>query len=149
MIVKLTDSSLRTAFVSDVGDLKDVVYRKGANLPFDQEVTLADDEVTKKSLESGALSKLLADGAITIVEELQTPQRTYQAQFTAGAGGQAAYTLPESYTVGNGSLHVYVDGALQPKPASANATYAETNATTVTLTAPAAQGTDVQFIWTK
>lgn len=149
MIVKLIDPNVRTAFVSDVGELKDRIYRKGANLPFDQNVTLADDEVTKKSLESGALSKLLADGAIQIVEELQTAQRTYQAQFTAGAGGQAVYTLPESYVAGNNSLHVYVDGALQPKPASANATYAETDEVTVTLAAPAAQGTDVQFIWNK
>ena len=150
MIVKLTNPDLASAFLSDVGDLKDKEYRKGANLPYNVEVTLPDNAVTAKSLADGALSKLIASGDVTVVSgTTAVTQMLSHAATATGVGGQAIFNLPNSYVQGNKSLHVFVDGALQPKPGMAGASYAETNSTRVTFSVAVEAGKDVQFIWSK
>ena len=148
MIVKLTNADLASAFVPDVGELKDKEYRKGANLPYNVEVTLPDNAVTAKSLESGSLSALIASGDVTVVAKTTAVTQMLSHAATATAL-QTVFNLPAAYVTGNKSLHVFVDGALQPKPGMSGATYAETNTTRITFSAGIALGTDVQFIWSK
>jgi len=148
MIVKLTNPDLASAFLSDVGDLKDKEYRKGANLPYNIEVTLPDNAVTAKSLADGALSKLIASGDVTVVAGTTAVTQMLSHAATATAG-QTIFNLPASYVMGNKSLHVFVEGSLQPKPGMTGATYAETNSTRVTFTAGLTLNDDVQFIWSK
>ena len=149
MIVKLTNADLASAFIADLGDLKDKEYRKGVSLPYNVEVTLPDDAVTLKSLSSGALSELVAAGDVTVVAKTTAVAQMLSHAATAAGGGQAIFNLPSSYVQGNKSLHVFVDGALQPKPGMPNATYAETNPTSVTFSPSVGAGKDVQFIWSK
>lgn len=148
MKVKLTNADLGSAFIPDVGEFKPVQTRQGVTLQYDVEKELADDAATLASVQAGGLKKLIDAGDLTVTEETAAITAMHSHSETATAS-QTTVTLAAGYVTGNKSLHVYVDGALQPKPDSAASTYAETSATVVTFDSALTGGEDLQFIWSK
>jgi hypothetical protein len=149
MQVQLTNTALQYYNLDDIGDVRTPkLTREGKRLELNVVETLPDDAATLESRNNGALAKAIADGDVTVIAETTATTQSLSHWETA-AGAQTIVTLAAGYTTGNNSLHVYVDGALQPKPASGGATYAETDATTFTFLAPLGGGEDIQAIWTK
>ncbi len=148
MKVKLTNADKQSLFVSDLGEEKSTKYLKGKTLPYDVEVTLPDDDTTYKSWKEGGLKAAIDAGDVTIVTASTAITQMLSHAITATAA-QAVATLSAGYITGNRSLHVFVNGALQPKPGMTGATYAETNSTTVTFSPALSLDDDVQFIWSK
>lgn len=71
------------------------------------------------------------------------PNSSKKAEIQTATAGQTVYTLATGYTVGNGSLIVLVNGALQ----TIGANYNETDNKTVTFTNPLVNGDKVAFLY--
>lgn len=150
MILKMTNSAYGKLRISDVGEITTPkLTHGGIDLPYDTEVTLADDAKTAASMASGELAAAIAAGDVTVVDAAGAYAPRQLTQHAAATAGQTVFTITEGYTAGNDSLHVYVEGSLQPKPSSPAATYVETDTNTVTFSAGLTLDDDVQFIWSK
>lgn len=146
MKVKFTKAGKASLHVPDLGEvLSPKLTRRGKDLPHDTEVVLEDDAVTLASRDSGALATAIAAGDVVVTEESTAVQQRFT--HTEVAAAKTAFTMPSEYIVGNDSMMVFKDGVLEPLASSANATYTETDAETITFTA-AATG-EMVFVWFK